>query len=205
RRQCSSPLAARLRLHVRGACYRWSMSEVGTTEAASDLDAIAAEAWALEPPISGRRGLLGHEAAIHVDRLLTRIARGRGALDIAIGEGLLALGIGDRTLEDGLEPLMELLEQETAQWALLERPNPVLAPVAGAAVETDSSLLDAELRRLASLRARWDDVFGHLAMLMQTLGLWRDAGFASFGHYCSERLRMSERTVGQRIALERRL
>lgn len=181
------------------------MSEVGTTEAASDLDAIAAEAWALEPPISGRRGLLGHEAAIHVDRLLTRIARGRGALDIAIGEGLLALGIGDRTLEDGLEPLMELLEQETAQWALLERPNPVLAPVAGAAVETDSSLLDAELRRLASLRARWDDVFGHLAMLMQTLGLWRDAGFASFGHYCSERLRMSERTVGQRIALERRL
>ena len=181
------------------------MSEVGTTEAASDLDAIAAEAWALEPPISGRRGLLGHEAAIHVDRLLTRIARGRGALDIAIGEGLLALGIGDRTLEDGLEPLMELLEQETAQWALLERPNPVLAPVAGAAVETDSSLLDAELRRLAGLRARWDDVFGHLAMLMQTLGLWRDAGFASFGHYCSERLRMSERTVGQRIALERRL
>ena len=118
------------------------------------------------------------------------------------GEGA---GVLHGPVEDGLEPLMELLEQETAQWALLERPNPVLAPVAGAAVETDSSLLDAELRRLAGLRARWDDVFGHLAMLMQTLGLWRDAGFASFGHYCSERLRMSERTVGQRIALERRL
>ena len=26
---------------VRGACYRWSMSEVRPTEAASDLDAIA--------------------------------------------------------------------------------------------------------------------------------------------------------------------
>ena len=70
-------------------------------EPASDLDAIAAEAWALEPLISGRRGLLCHEAAIYVDRLLTRIARGRGALDIAIGEGLLTLGIGDRTLRLG--------------------------------------------------------------------------------------------------------
>jgi hypothetical protein len=43
--------------HVRGACYRWSMSEVCATEAASDLDAIAAEAWALEVPSERRRGL----------------------------------------------------------------------------------------------------------------------------------------------------
>ena len=350
---------------VRGACYRWSMSEVRPTEAASDLDAIAAEAWALEFPSSRRRGLRCHEAAVQVERLLTRFARGRGALDVAIGEGLLALGIGDRALrlgysgigdyarerlgiaastaqkmarlarelrgrpllreavwtgevtarqaetvlpvargedeaswvararsgetvralkaavktatgaepeqdeawerisvpvspearpvvdkalelagkilgatapkwqrieaicneylgahgqpddaagagvlygpvEDGLEPLMEYLEQQTAQWAFLEHTDPVLAPVAGAA-ETDPLLLDAELRRLAGLRAQWDDAFGHLAMLMRTLGLWRDAGFASFGHYCSERLGMTERTVEQRIALERRL
>ncbi|TMA88724.1 MAG: HNH endonuclease, partial [Deltaproteobacteria bacterium] len=341
------------------------MSEVRPTEAASDLDAIAAEAWALELPSSRRRGLRCHEAAVQVERLLTRFARGRGALDVAIGEGLLALGIGDRALrlgycgigdyarerlgiaastaqkmarlarelrgrpllreavwtgevtarqaetvlpvargedeaswvararsgetvralkaavktatgaepeqdeawerisvpvspearpvvdkalelagkilgatapkwqrieaicneylgahgqpddaagagvlygpvEDGLEPLMEYLEQQTAQWAFLEHTDPVLAPVAGAA-ETDPLLLDAELRRLAGLRAQWDDAFGHLAMLMRTLGLWRDAGFASFGHYCSERLGMTERTVEQRIALERRL
>src|SRR5262249_47490939 len=36
-------------------------------------------------------------------------------------------------------------------------------------------------------------------------GFWREARFASFGQYCSERLGMAERTVEQRIALERRL
>jgi len=77
------------------------MSEVRPTEAASDLDAIAAEAWALEFPSSRRRGLRCHEAAVQVERLLTRFARGRGALDVAIGEGLLALGIGDRALRLG--------------------------------------------------------------------------------------------------------
>ena len=122
-----------------------------------------------------------------------------GPPDDAAGAGVLY-----GPVEDGLEPLMEYLEQQTAQWAFLERRDPVLAPVVGGA-ETDPLLLDAELCRLAGLRAQWDDAFGHLAMLMQTLGLWRDAGFASFGHYCSERLGMAERTVEQRIALERRL
>jgi hypothetical protein len=351
--------------HVRGACYRWSMSEVCATEAASDLDAIAAEAWALEVPSERRRGLRCHEAAVRVDGLLTRFARGRGALDVAIGEGLVALGIGDRALQlgysgigdyareqlgiaastahkmarlarglrdrpllreavwtgevtarqaetmlpvargddeaswvararagetvrelkaavkaatgaeaeqdeewervsvplspearpvvekalelagrilgttapkwqrieaickeylgahcqpddaagagvlcgpvdDGLDLFMQYLEQQTAQWAFLERTAPVLAPVAGT-LETDPLLLDAELRRIAGLRAQWDDGFGHLAMLMRSLGLWRDVGFASFGHYCSERLGMAGRTVEQRIALEHRL
>ena len=77
--------------------------------------------------------------------------------------------------------------------------------MAGVATETDPWVLDAELRRLANLRKRCDEPFGHVAMLMQMLGLWRDAGFASFGHYCSEALGMAERTVEQRIALERRL
>ena len=90
-----------MRLHVRGGCYRWNMSEVCATEPALDLDAIAAEAWALELPFSGRRGLRCHEAAVRVDQLLTRVARGRGALDIAIGEALLALRIGDRALQLG--------------------------------------------------------------------------------------------------------
>jgi len=72
-------------------------------------------------------------------------------------------------------------------------------------VEEDAWLLHAELRRLAALRKRWDEVFGHLALLFRTLGLWRDARFASFAHYCEERLDMSERAVEQRIHLERRL
>src|SRR5207237_4728930 len=51
---------------------------------------------------------------------------------------------------------------------------------------------------------RWDEVCGRLAMLFRMLGLWRDARFASFAHYCEERLDMSERAVEQRIWLERR-
>jgi len=108
-------------------------------------------------------------------------------------------------LGDGLGPLKQSLERETAQWSFLERPDPVLAPVSGAIAETDPWVLDAEVRRLAELRQRWDEAFGHLAMLMRMLGLWRDARYASFGHYCSEALGMSERTVEQRIALEWRL
>ena len=37
------------------------------------------------------------------------------------------------------------------------------------------------------------------------LGLWRDAKFADFGHYCSQRLGLSQRAVEQRIWLERKL
>jgi hypothetical protein len=42
-------------------------------------------------------------------------------------------------------------------------------------------------------------------MLMRMLGLWRDARFASFAHYCSQRLGMSSRAVEQRVWLERKL
>src|SRR5438105_15479769 len=67
-----------------------------------DLDAIAAVAWTLEPPTSSeRRGLLRGESAKLVEGLFTRCGRGRGALDIAIGEGLLALGTGDRVVRLG--------------------------------------------------------------------------------------------------------
>jgi 5-methylcytosine-specific restriction endonuclease McrA len=55
------------------------------------------------------------------------------------------------------------------------------------------------------MRDRWDDLVGHLGLLVVNLGLWRDMQFASFGHYCAERLGMSARAVEQRVALERRL
>jgi hypothetical protein len=65
--------------------------------------------------------------------------------------------------------------------------------------------VDEELRRLASMRAGWDELVGHLAMLLKLLGLWKDMQFESFSHYCAERLGMAARTVEQRAALERRL
>lgn len=107
--------------------------------------------------------------------------------------------------ESGFEELKEALEKETREWEFLDRPDPVVAPVPSVPVMEDPVLLDAELRRLAALRDRWDEVFGHFALLFKMMGLWRDAGFASFGHYCSERLGMQVRAVEQRIALERAL
>ncbi len=334
----------------------------------SALAALSAEAFLLEPPAPHEmRGVLRSEAATLLDRLLTRVARGRGALDVAIGEGLASLAEGDRTLrlgysgigdyarerlglagrtaqamahlarelkerpllrasvrrgeitarkaqtivavargeaeetwvrrarvetvrslevairtetssapaeeevrweqvwvdvrpeqraafdqamqvasaqlgtasspwqrleaicqeylgahppagpDDGaevlhfevarwLETAKEALETETRAWSFLDSVEPCEAPdvdVPGGG--RDVHALDAHLRALCGMRDRWDEVVGHLAMLVRMLGLWRDMKFASFGHYCAERLGMASRTVEQRVALARRL
>jgi len=103
------------------------------------------------------------------------------------------------------ESLKEWLETESAQWSFLDRPQPVEAPQAHPDSRYDVHLLDAELRRLASLRERWDEVFGHLAMLIRAVDGPRRLGFASFEHYCAERLGMGVRAVAERAALERKL
>lgn len=343
-----------------------TVSEPAAT-ALRNLDALAAEAWALAPvPRHERKGLLRDEAALLLDGLLVRVARGRGALDVALGEGLCSLSVGDRVLRLGFsclgdysrerlgiagstaqkmarlaralrdrprlrfavhagevsarkaetilpvalgddegawvtrargetiralaaavkaargieletdeswervtlpvgpeeratfdeamalagkllgaaapkwqrleaiceeflgahplldgdaaaplldhQPVSEVLEaarvwleEETRNWSFLEPFEPVPALVGEALDAAGVTQLDAELRRLAAMRARWDELVGHLAQLLKSCGLWRDLRFASFGHYCSERLGLSERAVGQRIALERRL
>jgi hypothetical protein len=104
-----------------------------------------------------------------------------------------------------LDSMKEWLENESAQWAFLDRPEPIEAPLANAETERDLRLLDAELRRLADLRERWDEVFGHLAMLLRAVDGWRRLGFASFEHYTGERLGMGVRAVAERAALERKL
>ena len=48
-----------------------------------------------------RKSVLRPEAAQLIDSLLTRVARGRGALQVSIGEGLAALAEGDRLLRLG--------------------------------------------------------------------------------------------------------
>jgi hypothetical protein len=65
------------------------------------LNALATAAWPLQPPaMHERRNVPRGEAAILVDRLLTRCARGRDAR-VAVGEGLAALGTCDRVLRLG--------------------------------------------------------------------------------------------------------
>ncbi|HZX95713.1 MAG TPA: HNH endonuclease signature motif containing protein [Myxococcales bacterium] len=109
----------------------------------------------------------------------------------------------DALRDESLETLEEWLERESAQWAFLDRmdalPAPVVEEAAGAAA------LDASLKSLSGLRDRWDQVFGHLALIFRALEGWRRLGFASFDHYCAERLGMAGRTVAQRAALERTL
>jgi hypothetical protein len=344
------------------------VSETASIAPPATLDALASAAWSLDPvPPHERKGLLRDGAALLLDGLLVRVARGRGALDVALGEGLCALSVGDRLLRlgfsclgdyarerlgiagstaqklarlarelrarprlrfavhagevsarkaetvlpvargddeavwverargetvralatavkaargsepeadepwervsmsigpearatldeamalagkllgaaapkwqrleaiceeflgshplpegdviaarldhqpvsDALEAAKGWLEEETRSWSFLDAFQPVPAPLdEGAFDYAGVGRLDAELRRLAAMRDRWDELVGHLALLVRSCGLWRDLQFASFGHYCTERLGLSERAVGQRVALERRL
>ena len=74
--------------------------------AATDLDALSSVARTLEPvPPHERRGVQREEAALLLDGLLVRVARGRGALDLAVGDGLASLTVGDRLLRLGFSGL----------------------------------------------------------------------------------------------------
>jgi hypothetical protein len=101
------------------------------------------------------------------------------------------------------DTLKEALERETLRWAALDQAEPVPAP------EVDDEhaprVIDARLRELSEMRRRWDDLVGQLAHAVRAQGLWSDLGFASFEHYCTERLGLSARTVEQRTWLEGRL
>ena len=61
------------------------------------LQDIAARAFTLRPPRSDeRRGVCRDEAGVLIDGLLTRVARGHAALDLALGEALSTLAEDDR-------------------------------------------------------------------------------------------------------------
>jgi hypothetical protein len=127
------------------------------------------------------------------DRLLARRPAGEGTEE--------AGGPGWR------EALEARLEVEAREWVVLDAVDGVVAPEAAGLAEAafDPAALDEGLRRLAALRDRWDGLLGHLALLVRLLGLWREAGYASFRHYVRERLGLGLRSVEQRVALERRL
>jgi hypothetical protein len=96
------------------------------------------------------------------------------------------------------------LEEETDRWSFLERVGGVAAP----ALEWEGLTaleVDATLKALARERRERDGLFGWCAHAVRRSGLWRTAGFASFEHYCKERLGLSARAVEQRAALERRI
>jgi len=92
---------------------------------------------------------------------------------------------------------------ENGQWADLAVVDPVRAEQFSG--EIDPWRIDAELKQLQEKRSHWDEAFGHVAMLFKGSRAWEPLGFASFGQYFEEGLGMAERTVAQRVALERSL
>jgi hypothetical protein len=98
------------------------------------------------------------------------------------------------------------LEASIAAYGWLEALPAVAAPVTG----TDEAPVDVygirdELRRLVALHAGWDELFGHLALLVRRFRVWRMLGYRSFASYCRARLPLRVRAVEERIALEVRL
>jgi hypothetical protein len=99
------------------------------------------------------------------------------------------------------------LELETDRWGYLPRAYDVRAPDDGYAFDemTSAEEIDRALRALAAKRDGWDRLLGYCAYAVRRSGLDQVAGFATFEHYCAERLGLSARTVEQRAAVEKRI
>jgi hypothetical protein len=178
------------------------------------IDELLEIARALEPPAQHeRKDVLQSEAAILLDGLITEAGRGSGAIDVAMGEALAALAgrvehLGFVSIGDYA---VEVLGVAASTAAKMERRARYLRdrPLLRAAVwlgEVDASKADAVMPvALNDKRKQLDEVLGRTASIFRMLGLWREAKFASFAHYCAERPRTSVRAIEQRIALERKL
>jgi hypothetical protein len=197
------------------------MSEA-CTELDARLEAVANAAAPLGSRLPRVRDpVLGRWMAQQMDTLLRNVTSDYGALDVAIGEGLDALTIGRRAMDVGYSNIGDYAREELginagtavkmARLARRLRDRPLLreavrrGEVTARKAEIDPWRIDAELKQLVAKRTGWDEVFGHVAMLFKRSRAWEPLGFASFGHYCEERLGMAERTVAQRVALEHSL
>jgi HNH endonuclease len=158
---------------------------------------IIDEAMELGRRILGATSLEGRRAAGMCEEYLGAHAPPDGAEEAA---RLLSAPAADFE-----EPIKEWLEKETAQWTFLGQPDPVAASEPLPETETNPYRIDERLGRLTRMRERWDELLGHLAMLLRALKGWQLLGFVSFEHYCTERLGMSAQAVAQRAALEQRL
>ncbi len=118
--------------------------------------------------------------------------------------GADALGGSFRPESDRLERQKAELELETDRWSFL----PAVADVAAPGRFDDATSakeIDERLKELAAKRNRWDQLLGYCAYAVRRSGLWRIAAFASFAHYCDERLGLSPRAVEKRAAVEKRI
>ena len=120
--------------------------------------------------------------------------------DAAIREACRPIGAVDAG-----EAREAALEAETERWAALPEVGAWPAPDVRFYETATARGVDARLRELASLRARWDDLVGYCAHAIKRTRLHLRLGFADFRHYCEQRLGLPPRTVEQRAKLEERL
>ena len=198
---------------ARNETVRALEAAVGEAGAAGEPD----EAWTrLRVRLSPEGRATVDEALAIAGRLLPGSARAQRLEAMAqeyLGEHPLeagddgAGGVGGAFRPDPRrqERLEAQLEQETERWAFLDRVPGVPAPGAGFDDAAGAREIDARLQELGALRDGWDDLLGFCAHALKRSGLCGIAGFASFDHYCKERLALSARAVEQRAALERRL
>src|SRR5512142_2627977 len=92
---------------------------------------------------------------------------------------------------------------ETAQPWPAPWPLPPFPPLDGEDLR-DLQEGDRSADRTEAIAATASGAHGALDLAKES-GLWRLHGFASFEHSCTERLGLGERTVEQRVAVERRL
>jgi hypothetical protein len=170
------------------------MSETLIAAVDADLHAIRRVAHTLEPvPPHERRSVQRDEAAAWVERAKVETVRALAA------EVQKAVG-GDEVEDEPWERIGLFVRPEAR--AKIDQALALAGKALGAATPKWQRV---EAHCEEYLGARWDDLLGHLAMLLRQLGLWRDMQFVSFSHYCAERLGLSERAISQRVALERRL
>jgi hypothetical protein len=109
---------------------------------------------------------------------------------------------------DRVERRKAELELETGCWSYLQAVANVRAADEGSCgfeQMRSAREIDNALRDLAARRDAWDRMLGYCAYMVKRSGLHQVAGFASFEHYCSERLGLAARTVEQRAAVEKRI
>lgn len=94
---------------------------------------------------------------------------------------------------------------EGAAEAMMPREDVGLVEAVDVAWADEVVAVDKQLRALALTLARRDVELGELALVIADSGVWQTIGYASFDHYCRERIGLSPSSVATRVALVRRL
>jgi len=169
------------------------------------------DAWAFEQA----RLMVEAVGAMRGDETIeAMLAEGLGALLASHPDIDLPATLGGALDVDGAEARAFRLElaalRERAEAAVeAMRPNDDVVPPATLVVTWPDdpiapAAIDEQLRNLAATLAMRDIELGELACAIVDHEAWRAFGYASFDHYCRERIGLGPSSVATRVALTRR-